>query len=167
MKAFEGKLHTVAGEWASIPVTADKTLFETMVGVGKAMANIERKEYKAEDTTQTSVLGNVVSESYQEFKLHSHKASDGKIILMDDHGTPIVSFDVPDTILRFEASGYNIIDQWLKYHSYAYYRKACSNEDIHDLFNLIGRIAEYQAETTKSDEVMKRILEGELVKPIK
>ena len=167
MKAFEGKLHTVAGEWASIPVTADKTLFEAMVGVGKAMANIERKEYKAEDTTQTSVLGNVVSESYQEFKLHSHKASDGKIILMDDHGTPIVSFDVPDTILRFEASGYNIIDQWLKYHSYAYYRKACSNEDIHDLFNLIGRIAEYQAETTKSDEVMKRILEGELVKPIK
>lgn len=167
MKAFEGKLHTVAGEWASIPVTADKTLFEAMVGVGKAMANIERKEYKAEDTTQTSVLGNVVSESYQEFELHSHKASDGKIILMDDHGTPIVSFDVPDTILRFEASGYNIIDQWLKYHSYAYYRKACSNEDIHDLFNLIGRIAEYQAETTKSDEVMKRILEGELVKPIK
>lgn len=150
-----------------IPVTADKTLFEAMVGVGKAMANIEKKEYKAKDTTLTSVLGNVVSECYQEFELHSHQASDGKITLMDNHGTSIVSFDVPEAILSFEASGYNIIDQWLKYHSYAYYRKACSSEDIHDLFNLIGRIAEYQAETTKCDELMKRILESELVKPTK
>lgn len=167
MKAFESKLHTVAGEWASIPVTADKSLFEAMVEVGKTMANIERKEYKAKDFTLTAVLGKFVSESYPEFELHSYTALDGIITLMDNHGIPIVSFDVPYTILSFEASGYNIIVQWLKYHSYAYYRKACTNEDIHDLFNLIGRIAEYQVEAAKSDEIMKIILEGELIMPIK
>ena len=86
---------------------------------------------------------------------------------MDERSSEIVSFDVPDAILRFEASGYNIIEQWLKYHSYAYYRKACSNEDIQDLFNLIGRIAEYLIEVAKSDQIMKRILERELIKPIK
>ena len=167
MKAFEGKLHTVAGEWASIPITADKSLFDTMVEVGKTMANIERKEYKAKNFTLTSVLGNIVSVIYQEFELHNSKVSDGKIILMDERSSEIVSFDVPDAILRFEASGYNIIEQWLKYHSYAYYRKACSNEDIQDLFNLIGRIAEYLIEVAKSDQIMKRILERELIKPIK
>lgn len=167
MKAFEGKLHTVAGEWASVPITSDKSLFESMVEVGKTMANIERKEYKAKDSTLTTVLGNVVSDSYREFELHSYKKSSGKITLMDNRGLAIVSFDVPDTILSFEASGYNIIEQWLKYHSYAYYRKACSNDDIHDLFNLIGRIAEYQIEAAISDENMKNILKEGLIKPIK
>ena len=62
---------------------------------------------------------------------------------------------------------YNIIEQWLKYHSYAYYRKACSNDDIHELFNLIGRIAEYQIEVSISDKNMKNILNGELIKPIR
>lgn len=167
MKAFEGKLYTVAGEWPSIPITADKSLFEAMVEVGKAMANIERKEYRAKDSTLTSVLGDLVSECYQEFELHNSKTSDGKIILIDEHYFEIVSFNAPDSILRFEASGYNIIEQWLKYHSYAYYRKACSNEDIHDLFNLIGKIAEYQIKAAKSDEIMKRILKGKLIKPTK
>lgn len=167
LKAFEGKLHTVAGEWASIPITAEKSLFDAMVEVGKAMANIERKEYSAKDSTLTSVLGNVISDYYQEFELHDSKTSDSKIILMDENGSEIFSFEVPDAILRFEASGYNIIEQWLKYHSYSYYRKTCSNEDIHELFNLIGRIAEYQIEAANSDQIMKRILEGELIKPIK
>lgn len=167
MKAFEGKLHTVAGEWASIPITSDKSLFESMVEVGKTMANIERKEYKAKDSTLITVLKNVVSERYQEFELHNYKTSGGKITLMDNRGVVIVSFDVPDIILRFEASGYNIIEQWLKYHSYAYYRKACSNDDIHELFNLIGRIAEYQIEVSISDKNMKNILNGELIKPIR
>ena len=131
------------------------------------MANIERKEYKAKDSTLTTVLGNVASDSYREFELHDYQISDGKIILMDDHGSAIVSIDVPNAILHFEASGYNIIEQWLKYHHYAYYRKACSNDDIDDLFNLIGRIAEYQTEASISDEYMVKILNGELIKPIK
>ena len=167
MKAFEGKLHTVAGEWASIPITSDKSLFESMVKVGKNMANIEHKEYKANKSTLATVLGNVASNNYQEFKLSDYQISDGKIILLDEHESAIVTVDVSDTILRFEASGYNIIEQWLKYHSYAYYRKVCSNEDIHDLFNLIGRIAEYQTEAAISDGIMKQILKGDLIKPIK
>lgn len=167
MKAFEGKLHTVAGEWASIPITSDKSLFESMAKVGKNMANIERKEYKAKESTLITVLENVSSNNYQEFKLSDYQISEGKIILLDEHESAIVSVGVSDTILRFEASGYNIIEQWLKYHRYAYYRKVCSNEDIHDLFNLIGRIAEYQTEETISDGIMKKILKGELIKPIK
>lgn len=167
MKAFEGKLHTVAGEWASIPITSDKSLFESMAKVGKNMANIERKEYKAKESTLITVLENVSSTNYQEFKLSDYQISEGKIILLDEHESAIVSVGVSDTILRFEASGYNIIEQWLKYHRYAYYRKVCSNEDIHDLFNLIGRIAEYQTEAAISDGIMKKILKGELIKPIK
>lgn len=167
MKAFEGKLHTVAGEWASIPITSDKSLFGSMVKVGKNMANMEHKEYKAKKSTLTTVLGNVASNNYQEFKLSDYQILDGKIILIDEHESAIASIDVSDTILRFEASGYKIIEQWLKYHRYTYYRKACSNDDIHDLFNLIGRIAEYQTEVAISDDIMKKILDGDLINPIK
>ena len=167
MKAFEGKLHTVAGEWASIPITSDKSLFESMVKVGKNMANIEHKDYKAKNSTLATVLGNIAFNNYQEFKLSDHQISDGKILLLDERESAIVSIDVSDTILQFEASGYNIIEQWLKYHRYAYYRKACSNDDIHDLFNLIGRIAEYQTEAAISDGIMKMILNGDLINPIK
>lgn len=167
MKTFEGKLHTVAGEWASIPITSDKSLFESMVIVGKTMANIERKDYKVKDSKLKTILGNVVYESFQEFELHDSKTTDGKISLMDDHGTTMIFLDVPDAILHFEVSGYNIIEQWFKYHSYAYYRKTCSNDDIHDFFNLIGRIAEYQIEVANSDGIMKKILDGELIEPIK
>lgn len=78
MKAFEGKLHTVAGEWASIPITSDKSLFESMAKVGKNMANIERKEYKAKESTLITVLENVSSNNYQEFKLSDYQISEGK-----------------------------------------------------------------------------------------
>lgn len=166
MKTFEGKLHTVAGEWAAIPITADESLFKAMVIIGKIMANIESKEYKATDSTLTTILGANLSYNYQEFELHNYKVSNGRIILMDKHNSVAVSLDVPDTLLRFEASGYNIIEQWLKYHSYAYYRKVCSNDDIQDFFNLIGKIAEYQKQEINSDEIMKKILEGELIKPV-
>lgn len=166
MKAFEGKLHTVAGEWASIPITADKNLFEAMVAVGNTMAKIESKNYKASEITLNNKIGAVAFENYQEFTLQRYNVAKSVINLIGDYDQVIYSFVVPKEILQFEASGYNIIVQWLKYHTYAYYRKACSNEEIHELFNLIGKIAEYQVQVTKSDEIMKDILITELIKPI-
>ena len=57
MKSFSGKLHTVAGEWASIPITSDKDLFDRMVSVGMIMANVEKKTFNIEETMITKLFG--------------------------------------------------------------------------------------------------------------
>ena len=53
-----------------------------MAKVGKNMANIERKEYKAKESTLITVLENVSSNNYQVFKLSDYQISEGKIILL-------------------------------------------------------------------------------------
>lgn len=167
MKSFEGKLHTVSGEWAAIPITAEKTLFDAMVAVGMAMASIESKDYKANESTLKNLIGSALTTNYQEFELAKYKSNNGEIRLLDGKGSILYAFSAPNEILQFEASGYNVIEQWLKYHTYAYYRKTCSSDDIHELFNLIGRISEYQQQVMISDRLMKNVLKNKLLSPIR
>lgn len=167
MNAFEGKLHTVAGEWASIPITANKKLFDSMVSIGMNMANIEKNDHNVSEEDLLAILGEQVSCTYGEHEVYSSKCEDGCIRMMDIQGRIIFAIEVPKEILAFEASGYNIIEQWLKYHSYAYYRKSCNGNDFHDLFNLIGRISIYLKLTKECDTIMENILKSELIKPIR
>lgn len=167
MKTFEWKLHTVAGEWASIPITTNKQLFNSMVSIGKNMASIEKNDYIISSDELHDLLGEQTSLTLGECEVHRSKCEDGKIMMFDDQNKTICIIEVPKDILNFEASGYNIIEQWLKYHSYAYYRKSCNDSDLNDLFNLVGRINKYHQLVTECDAVMKSILESELLKPIR
>lgn len=167
MHTFEGKLHTVAGEWASIPITANKKLFDSMVSIGMKMANVEKDDYNIPEDELLALLGEQFSRTYEECEVYSGKCEDGCIKMMDVQGRIILTIDIPENILTFEVSGYNIIEQWLKYHSYAYYRKSCNGDDFHNLFNLIGRISAYLKLVKECDSIMKNILKSELIKPIK
>lgn len=167
MKAFEGKLHTVAGEWASIPITTNNQLFKSMVSIGKAMAAIEKNDYIVSNEELLNLLGEQTSLTIGECEVHNSKCEDGKIKMFDEQNRTICTIEVPKNILNFEASGYNIIEQWLKYHSYAYYRKSCNDKDIRDLFNLIGKIYKHNQLVTECDTIMKSILKSELLKPIR
>lgn len=167
MKSFEGKLHTVAGEWASIPITADKSLFDSMVLVGKAMANVEKKDYRVEESLISSVFGQNFIQDYLESEIYGYIFSHNAIELLDIQKSTIFTIPVNEEVLNFEVSGYNVVREWLKYHSYAYYRKTCNVTDIRDLLCLIIRISEYIKQVNCSDEVMKEILVNELITPIK
>lgn len=167
MKSFEGKLHTVSGEWASIPITSDKSLFDSMVLVGKAMAKVEKKDYQVEDALITSIFGQNLMQKYSETEIHGYSFKKNAIELLDVHKSSVLSIPMDEKILNFEVSGYNVIREWLKYHTYAYYRKTCNVSDIKDLLCLTVRICEYIRQVVRSDEVMKKILANELIKPIK
>ena len=166
MKSFEGKLHTVAGEWASVPITSDKGLFDKMAGIGMMMAMIENKGYKVAESVIMNIFGGYILEKFHETEIHGYNCTNGLIELWDNKMIAVLSIPVPEDVLGFEVSGYNVIREWLKYHSYAYYRKACGSSDLLDLLTLIVRIMEYKKKVAESDEVMKKILEAPLVRPI-
>ena len=165
-KSFSGKLHTVAGEWASIPITSDKDLFDRMVSVGMIMANVEKKTFNIEETMITKLFGSKLLTDFQESEIHSYNCTTDSIELLDNRKRPILVIPVAEEVLKFDVSGYNVIREWLKYHSYSYYRKACGKSDLLDLLCLIIRILEYNKQVKESDIIMRDILIGQLVKPI-
>lgn len=167
MKAFEAKLHTVAGDWASIPITSDKNLFDSLVEIGIAMSLLEKKDYKVSDDVISTLFSEDHTLSFSESEMHSYRIEGNSITMLNEQANTIIRIVSDETILGFEVSGYNVVREWLKYHSYAYYRKSCDVDDLRDLLNLIGKIYEYQSHVHKDDEVMRKILISKLIAPIR
>lgn len=165
MKTFEGKLHTVAGEWPAIPITKSKNLFDEMANIGKAMANIEKNDFVVDTSLLSKLLGEQLESFPNECKIQSYRVLNSTVILQDTRNNVIFTLHAPNDILQFEVSGYNVIREWLKYHSYAYYRKSCNREDILDLFNLLGKIHEFKKQVILADHAMRKILSSEILKP--
>lgn len=165
MKTFEGKLHTVAGEWPAIPITKSKNLFDEMANIGKAMANIEKNDFVVDTSLLSKLLGEQLKSFPDECEIQNYRVSDSSVIFQDTRNNVTFTLHVPNDILRFEVSGYNVIREWLKYHSFAYYRKSCKREDILDLFNLLGKIHEFKEQVILADYVMGKILSSEILKP--
>ena len=161
LNAFEGKLYATAGEWPAIPIPQDKSLFEQMANVGKEMAAIEKKNYQSEQSLAVFDSNLLRSET----EIHSFSISDDTITISDAGGVEIKSKRIPKDVLHFESSGYEVVREWMKYHSYAYYRKACGKEEFEDLFNLIGRISDFVTQIHVSDKILKLIIEGDLLIP--
>ena len=132
-----------------------------MANVGKEMAAIEKKDYQSEQAFKV-FDNNFLS---HETEIHSFSLSDDTITIRDAGGNETKSKEISKNVLHFESSGYEVVREWMKYHSYAYYRKACGKEELEDLFNLLGRISEFMTKTHESDMIMKLILEGKFLIP--
>lgn len=159
LHTFENKLYATAGEWPAIPIPQDKFLFDRMVKIGKDMAGIEKKDYQSDQALS------IFSEDIicKDVEIYSPSLSDEIVSFTDAIGNVIRSTVVPKGILHFESSGYEVVREWMKYHSYSYYRKACGKEEFEDLFNLLGRISDFVTQTHESDKIMKQILGGNLL----
>lgn len=157
LHTFEGKLYTTAGEWPSIPISKEWSLFEEMTTIGRNMADIEKIDYTSPHPT---VIFNQ-NDFQAGIKIDSFSIKDNTIVI----NKVIVSEPIPQEILHFEASGYEIVKQWMKYHSYAYYNKACGKEEFEDLFNLLARIQDYLVQVREADKVMQKILKGDFITP--
>lgn len=114
----------------------------------------------------TKLFGTKLLTDFQESEIHSYNCTADSIELLDNRKRPILVIPVAEEVLKFDVSGYNVIREWLKYHSYSYYRKVCSKSDLLDLLCLIIRILEYNKQVKESDTIMRDILIGQLVKPI-
>ena len=123
-----------------------------MVEIGKQMADIEKNDFLS--TNQPGVFGGSLMD--HEINM-AYTISEGSIKIHDINSKETFAIQVPDEILNFQASGYEIVREWLKYHSYSYYRKACGKKEFEELQNLFGRILDFKSLVASADEIMIKI----------
>lgn len=154
LEQFKGKLYNVAGEWASIPVTADKDLFVTVSKFGEQLATIEASDFKAKNP-KADLTG---------FEYHKYKIETESIRLLDDKGNLVKQFlNLDEDVLQFEVSGYSVVREWLKLHSYPYYRKQLEEGEIKEFHTLLSKIRLYKDTTAELDKSVEEILNGKLL----
>ncbi len=157
---FEGKLYSSAGEWPAIPIPLTYELLNRMSMLGQKMAEVEKTDYRSVNKQVAIGSSLMDSEINMEYTI-----LDGSIKIRDTNSRVEYNIQVPDGILTFQASGYEIIREWLKYHSYNYYRKACGKKEFEELQNLFGRILDFKSLVASADVIMSEILQSELIKP--
>jgi hypothetical protein len=154
LNQFKGKLYNVAGEWASIPVTADKALFLSVSKFGEQLAKIEAGDFKIK----------VTKDDLNGFEYHKYKIENDSILFRDEKGNIIKQYsDLDEDVLQFEISGYSVIREWLKLHSYPYYRKQLEEEEINEFHTLLLKIRFYKDTIEELDKSVEEILNGKLL----
>ena len=160
LHTFEGKLYSTSVELPAIPIPKSYGLFNQMAEIGRQMADIERKNFLS--TNQPGVFGSSLMD--HEINME-YTISEGGIKIHDINSRVEYVIQVSDEILTFQASGYEIVREWLKYHSYNYYRKACGKKEFVELQNLFGKILDFKSLVASADVIMSEILQSELIKP--
>lgn len=156
LQAFEGKLFSVSGEWPRIPITKNQRAFNVIANLGKKLAKLETNNNQKTDT-----LPDNTSLIYYKYSLENNS-----ILLMDKRRNIVKEFiDIPDEVLFFRVSGYYIIKEWLKLHSYPYFQKGLSSTDLLELETLITKIGSYIEITQDLDELVEEVINGELFTP--
>ena len=154
MKLFHDKLFTTAGVWPRIPISQNKESFLKITDVGRQLAHLEKSK-------QNESIPN--SEPYEPFVYYKYKQEDQAIILLDQQNREITRLNnIADSVLSFTVSGYNVLKEWLKLHSYPYFRKELSNEDFSELKGLIVRIGSYLNLIKEVDDLVKPVIVGNL-----
>lgn len=140
LDAFEGVLHSVAGTWPRIPIPVDMDVFQRIAYKGQQLAEIERDEFSLNECEEINGFSNLYTE---EFELGSHSIDEEnqQLILFDRNSQVKIEIaPIPTEILKFEISGYRVLQQWLKIYSYPYTRTAFRRTHFEELVTLMCRI---------------------------
>jgi len=157
LELFKGALYGVAGNWPRIPITADKRLFDAISKIGIELAEIEKSDYSLIE----------LDDSINEFSFEKYNFKDSTIELKDDTGKIVKQYcNISPEVLDFEVSGYNVIKEWLKMHSFSYYRKSLEKEKIQEFLTLIEKIHIYIEKIKELDLLVEELLENEIISPI-
>lgn len=152
LNKFAGKLFSVAGEWPRVPVTADKDLFIELSKRGKELAKLESLS-SPESLVETA-----------SFSFHKYTLKENAVKLLDSEGNVAFELnDVSSDILEFSVSGYNVLREWLKMHSYSYYRKDVGGQEISELKLLVKNIETYLQIVSDIDLLVEKVLSTELL----
>jgi len=153
LSSFEGALFGVSGKWPKIPITQDKSLFIAVSEFGKILADIERSSYSIPDITILE----------EEILYYKYSFEENKILLKNESGGIIKQYlDIASDVVSFEISGYTVLKEWLKMHSFQYYRKPLQADKILELETLIEKISYYIEKIKELDLVVEQILCGNL-----
>ena len=122
-----------------IPIANDPALFLSIAQKGVRLAELENPN------DPPPLSDNIIpfTDLYEiEFKLTSTKIdeAEGTLNLLEDKTIVCSIGPIPNGILRFQVSGYTVLQQWLKFHTNRYSRSVFTKEQYLDLLNLLSRI---------------------------
>lgn len=156
LTSFEGALFGVAGNWPKIPITKDKSLFISVSEIGKTLASIEKSSY---------VIPYITIEE-NEILYYKYSFEENTIYLKNESGEVVKQYtDIASDVIDFEISGYNVLKEWLKMHSFQYYRRSLQVEKLLELETLISKISLYIEKVVELDLEVEQILCNELIIP--
>lgn len=137
LKRFSGALYSGSDESPRIPIVSDKTTFSKIVEHGKQLAELEKPS-----RISIKKYSGFINQFTTEFNLTDYSLDEqsGSIILKENNRIMLSLGPVPKEILGYQLSGYEIIKQWLKMHSYRYSRTVFSMDTYLDLINLLEKI---------------------------
>lgn len=161
---FEGALFTASdsSKRPRIPVVSDWEIFNNIAAFGKDLANLEHPSYEVELRPGYADLEDKFSTEFNLGRFRIDAAAE-KIDLFADSGALAVDLHpIPKSVLSFEVSGYNVVQQWLKYNSYRYTRASFGAPQYKALLDLLNRIELQSVIIVDLNSEIVKIVSGEV-----
>ena len=160
IKTFEGALFAGADVNVRIPITRDSELFHRIAEAGKKLATLEKYDHEVKVPIDFQGLLPLFD---HEFRLTQWILDDTKeqIDLLQDNQVVISLAPVPREILLFTVSGYDVLQQWLKFHCYAYTRGPFTLQQYQTLLQLISKISSQLAILRYLEDDVRSLVAGE------
>ena len=140
LNQFEAVLFSVH-RWPRIPFPKGKKRFQSLVKLGMELADLENFSitFLPEEDRQLLI------ESWGDFKVVRYNLDEarGVITLQDDAGNSRTISGLEPKVLAFRVGGYQVVREWLKFHSYAYSRSTFRKEDAMELLSVCARILKH------------------------
>jgi predicted helicase len=139
LEEFSDELFVVAASDAAprIPITKDPIIFNRIVGKGKMLAELEKNV--ALVSPEFSHYKNYFKGPFKFTSAHV-SGSSLTIEFYEDKQVKLSLSGLPEELISYEVSGYNVIQQWLKFHSFRYTRKFFEEEDYIAFLSLLSSI---------------------------
>lgn len=167
LEAFSGALFTTASADSipRLPITNSPDLFGKIVVIGRALAELENPAFVVElSATRRMLLAQfVASDMMQLSALCATPAPDGNTILMltDNVGNPLFSSDpIEEELANFKVSGYSVLKEWVKWHSFKYTRIPLRKNTIEAFLGVITRIEQQIALLPTLNEMVEAVLDS-------
>lgn len=162
---FEGVLYATAGDWPRIPFPEDARVFYALAEAGQELAGLERDE--DEVTLNSNELERIKQLTDAEFWLDDFEIEPkvGALKLVGDGSSYRVT-DIASSALSMAISGYDPLEQWLKWHRKPYLNRKFGYEDAKRLSRLLSRLEKQVFVIARINKLVEQLLDKSVTKLI-
>ena len=145
-----------------IPVVNDAVIFRRIVGLGRRIAVLERRDYIPPNIAEydfDEIRGRVPQDFHLAWNSQPFNEENETITLSD--GTLNIVVPCPLDVQRINISGYEVIKNcWLKFNSYDYTHCPFTPDDLEGFLILVNKLLEYVEIVGEIDVIMHEVIEG-------
>lgn len=159
LDAFEPALFTPSGaEPPRIPISTSKELINEIASLGEDLALLE-KHTPDEEMFIEERYSKYLECFGNGFKMRNfHIDAEEESLVLEGDGHKFEIKPVPSEILEFQIAGYQVLQQWLKIHSYAYTRTDFNKNHLKRLLFLLQSLEKQVDIVNRLDEKVRAVL---------